>query len=250
MAYNIGSLSDFSTVSGNYRRTSSTSNRLKQMSSSTVSSLLNQASTDQVSISSDNRPKAPSAEEKLERMTSDLGLTTEQQAAVKAILAQGLSPDEELTQIKALLTSDQVTTLETKLSQMPQMGEKTKGAKQAPSVEERVERMTNDLSLTTDQAAQLTTIFESYDTKMQEAQTQSARKELMTAMNQEIKAILTSDQATTFEAKIQEMEAKKKGGSSVAASDTSTASSTTDAGSVSALNTIKNARRSFGRKTS
>lgn len=158
-------------------------------------------------------PKPPSAEEKLARMTSDLNLTTEQQTKIKAILTQGLSPDQEATQIKALLTSSQKTTFEAKLSQMPQMPQDAKGPKQPPSIEERVARMTKELGLSAEQATKLKTILESYDTKMQQAQAQSfsAHEQIMTAMNEEIEGILTTDtQKQAFEAKIQEMEAKRK----------------------------------------
>lgn len=194
MTYNVGGLSDYSNggISNNYGNNFGVSGMGRP-------------------------PKPPSAEEKLARMTSDLNLTTEQQTKIKAILTQGLSPDQEATQVKALLTSSQKTTFEAKLSQMPQMGQNPTnnvgGPGQPPSIEERVARMTKELGLSTEQATKLKTILESYDTKMQQAQAQSfsAHEQIMTAMNEEIEGILTTDtQKQAFEAKIQEMEAKRK----------------------------------------
>lgn len=71
-----------------------------------------------------------------------------------------------------------------------------------PSLEERLEKATEQLTLTDDQVADWKSIFEKYDDQLQEARDNRDRKtgeSLRTALNEELMATLNEDQQTKFE---------------------------------------------------
>lgn len=71
-----------------------------------------------------------------------------------------------------------------------------------PSVEERLEQATEQLTLTDDQVQDWKSIFEKYDDQLQEARDNRDRKtgeSLRTSLNEELMATLNEDQQAKFE---------------------------------------------------
>ena len=70
-----------------------------------------------------------------------------------------------------------------------------------PSIEERVDRAKEKLSLSDEQAEQWTAIFEKYDEQLNEARKNRDRDEgqkLRTALNEELSEVLSDDQKEKF----------------------------------------------------
>jgi protein CpxP len=89
------------------------------------------------------------------------------------------------------------------------------------SPEDRAKQMQTQLKLTDDQTAKITTIFKTQATKMDSIRTatngdrsamRTAMGPLRTASNDQIKAILTPDQAAAYQKMMDDMRAKMQGG--------------------------------------
>jgi periplasmic protein CpxP/Spy len=93
---------------------------------------------------------------------------------------------------------------------------RAQGGGQRMSPEDRAKQLQTQLKLTDDQTAKITAIYKVQATKMDSLRTaggdRSAMRPLMQASNDQIKAILTPDQATAWQKMMDEARARRQQG--------------------------------------
>jgi Spy/CpxP family protein refolding chaperone len=176
------------------------------------------------SIIAQDHPKKDGAkfmENKIEKLTQELSLTTEQQEKLKTYFEQrhamkkDLKSDGEMSKEEKMAIAKE-TDAEFKSILTPEQYEKWKSDRKENRGEMKMDKLTQELSLTTEQQVKLKALFEEKQQMRKESNEASKAEKMKMAKetNQKVKAILTPEQYEKWQAmkkdKKEEMKDKRK----------------------------------------